>query len=115
MQALCAGLAEEEAAHRQIFLDLQSRWNPLEANPLTWPAFLKRVEKEGFFGKPPGESASEDEMAAYAIRQEAKSAEFYQLFEPVFPEAWKRVRLNKLVREERAHEARLRAAYPHLK
>lgn len=115
VQELCARLAGEEAAHRQLFLDLLGHWNPLEVNPLTWPAFLERVKKEGFFADPPAENASEDEMAAYAIRQELKSVEFYQLFEAGFPLAWKRQRLHRLVQEERGHEAKLRAAYPRLK
>ncbi|MBI4351851.1 MAG: ferritin family protein [Elusimicrobia bacterium] len=111
---LCGSLAEEETQHRQLFSELLNHWNPLGVNPLTWPAFIERVRKEGFFGNPPAETASEEEMAAYAIRQEIKSAEFYQMFETSFPEAWKRVRLHRLVLEERSHEARLRAAYPQL-
>lgn len=112
---LCASLAEEETRHRQLFAEMLNHWNPLGVNPFTWPAFIERVKKEGFFGNPPGENASEEEMAVYAIKQEIKSAEFYQLFETAFPEAWKRVRLNRLVLEERAHEDRLRAAYPQIK
>ncbi len=111
---LCAGLAEDETRHRQLFAELLNHWNPLGVNPLTWPAFVERVKEEGFFGTPPGENASEEEMAAYAIGQEIKSAEFYQLFESAFPEAWKRVRIHRLVLEERSHEAQLRAAYPML-
>lgn len=114
LKELCAGLAEEEALHRQLFQDKLNRWRPLGYNRLTWPVFLEKVKQEGFFENPPAETASEEEMAAYAIRQEIKTAEFYQLFEPAFPEAWKRERLQNLVSEERAHEARLRAAYPHL-
>ena len=109
---LCAGLAEEESLHRQLFLNKLGRWSPLGVNPLTWPAFLEKVKREGFYENAPGEDASEDQMAAYAIRQEIKSAEFYQLFEQAFPEAWKRERLHNLVLEERSHESRLRAAYP---
>lgn len=111
---LCENLAEEETQHRQLFAELLNHWNPLGVNPLTWPAFIEKVKKEGFFGNPPSESAAEVEMAAYAIKQEIKSAEFYQMFEAAFPEAWKRVRLHRLVLEERSHEARLRAAYPQL-
>ncbi len=112
---LCSLLAEEEARHWLLLLNKLSRWHKLEVNRLTWPAFLERVKQEGFFEDAPDESAPEDQLAAYAIRQEIKSAEFYQLFEAAFPEAWKRVRLHDLVLEERSHEARLRAAYPHLK
>ena len=111
---LCSTLAEEEVSHRKLFDGLLNHWNPLGVNPLTWPYFIERVKKEGFFGNPPAENASEEEMVVYAIIQEMKSAEFYQLFETAFPEAWKRVRLHRLVLEERSHEARLRVAYPHL-
>lgn len=112
---LCESLAEEETHHRQLFSELLNHWNPLGVNPLTWPTFIETVKKEGFFGNPPSENASEEEMAAYAIKQEIKSAQFYQMFETAFPEAWKRVRLHRLVLEERSHEARLRAAYPQFK
>ena len=111
---LCASLAGDEARHKQIFEDMLGRWNPLNVNPLTWPAFLERVRQEGFFASPPGENATEDQLAAYAIRQEIKSAEFYRMFEPAFPIDWKRERLHRLVTEEEGHEAKLRAAYPHL-
>ena len=112
---LCASLAGDEARHKQMFEDMLGRWNPLNVNPLTWPAFLERVRQEGFFASPPGENATEDQLAAYAIRQEIKSAEFYQLFEAAFPLDWKRERLHRLVVEEQGHAAKLRAAYPHLK
>lgn len=111
---LCASLAADEALHKQLFLDMLGHWNPLNPNPLTWPAFLERAKLEGFFGNAPGENATEDQLAAYAIRQELKSAEFYQLFEAAFPLEWKRERLHRLVVEEQGHAARLRAAYPHL-
>ncbi|MDD5208761.1 MAG: ferritin family protein [Elusimicrobiales bacterium] len=114
-KTLCSKLAEEESAHRQLFLDMLGHWNPLNVNPLTWPAFLEKVRKEGFYGDYLDENASEEQMAVYAMRQEVIAANFYQLFEEAFPEAWKRARLHKLVTEERAHEAKLRAAYPHIK
>lgn len=111
---LCIRLAGEETLHRQLFLDRLNRWNPLEANRRTWPTFLEKVRQEGFFEDAPGENASEEQMAAYAIRQEVKAAEFYQMFEQAFPEAWKLMRLHNLVLEERSHEDKLRTAYPRL-
>lgn len=112
---LCLWLAGEEAKHRhfaQVHLD---KWRQLGRHLTEWPAFLEKVKQEGLFAQPPADSASEDEMAAYAIRQERKSAEFYRGFESSFPEAWKRERLDRLVQEELTHEAKLRAAYPKVK
>lgn len=114
-KVICASLAADEALHKQLFESMLGHWNPLNPNPLTWPAFLERVKLEGFFGNAPGENATEDQLAAYAIRQEIKSAEFYQLFEDAFPLDWKRERLHRLVVEEQGHAAKLLAAYPHLK
>ena len=70
------------------------------------------IEKAGIFADPPGDGASEEEMAEYAIRQEIKSAEFYSLFERSFPHAWKNAKMRVLVIEELEHEIKLRAAYP---
>lgn len=109
---LCEWLAEQEELHRQFAQDHLNKWRVLGTHLTEWPAFLAKVRQEGFFTDPPPDSASEKELAAYAIRQEHKSAEFYQLFEQSFPEAWKRSRLDRLVQEERSHEAKLRAAYP---
>lgn len=111
---LCAWLAEEEEKHRQFVQDHLDRWRVLGPHLTEWPAFLEKVRQEGFYADPPGDNASEEELAAFAIRQEIKTAEFYRLFESAFPEEWKRSRLERLVGEERSHEAKLRAAYPGL-
>jgi rubrerythrin len=111
---LCAWLAGEEELHRQFAQDHLNKWRPLGAHLTEWPLLLDKVKQEGFFTDPPGGLSSESELAAFAIKQERKSAEFYRLFEESFPEAWKRDRLDRLVQEERAHEAKLRAAYPEI-
>ena len=112
---LCAWLAEEEEKHRVFVQGHLDRWRPLGRHLTEWPAFLEKVKREGFFADPPPASATEEELASYAIQQEARSAVFYRNFESAFPEAWKRERLDRLVREELAHEAKLRAAYPKIK
>ena len=112
VKELCLELAGEEVKHRDRLQAQLDGWRPLAVHAAHWPAFLEKVKQEGFFGNPPGEGASEKEMAAYAIGQEMKTAEFYQLFETAFPDAWKRVEIHDLVVQERVHEARLRAAYP---
>lgn len=112
---LCAWLAGEEEKHRHFVQDHLNKWRLLPPHRTEWPAFLEKVKQEGFFAGPPPDSASEEELASYAIGQEAKSAEFYRNFEAAFPEAWKRERLHRLVKEELSHEARLRAAYPKIK
>lgn len=112
VKELCLELAGEEVKHRDLIQSQLDRWRQLGVHAVQWPLFLEKVKKEGFFGDPPSAGADEKEMAAYAIRQEIKSAEFYALFEKAFPDAWKRVEISRLVTEERGHEARLRAAYP---
>lgn len=115
IKKLCAWLAGQEVLHRQFAQDRLDRWRPLPPHLTEWPAFLSKVDQENFFGNPPGDDASEEQLAAFAIRQEIKSAEFYAKFEGSFPEAWKRERMQRLVEEERRHEKALREAYPQVK
>lgn len=112
---LCLALAVEEQGHRNFFQSRLNQWRPLGVNVATWPAFVARVRQECLFCDPPGDGASEEEMAAYAIAQEARTAAFYAMFEPAFPDAWKRDEIRRMVAEEKSHEARLRAAYPSVK
>ena len=111
---LCFQLAEAETEHRRFFLGRLAVWRRLPPNRLTWPAFMAKIKEEGLFGSPPADGADEDEMAAFAIRQEQKTAEFYRLFETAFPETWKCDSIGDLVKEELSHAARLRALYPKL-
>jgi rubrerythrin len=112
---LCQWLAEQEVSHKQYLQEQLGKWRALPPHLTQWPAFLEQVRQEGFFESPPGADVGEDQLAAYAIREEIKSAEFYALFEKSFPAAWKRMRMRRLMDEERAHEAALREAYPHIK
>lgn len=112
---LCEWLADQEVMHRQFAQEYLDSWRPLNPHLTEWPAFLERVKQEGFFENAPGDNAGEDELAAFAIRQEVKSADFYARFENSFPDVWKRDSMRKLVEEERNHEKLLRENYPHLK
>ena len=109
---LCAWLAEQETQHRRFIQDILDRWRPLPPHLTAWPEFLRKVESEGFFAAPPKPEATVQELAAFAVRQELKSAEFYAALESSFPEAWKQARLRRLAEEESSHLARLREAYP---
>jgi rubrerythrin len=112
---LCEWLAEQEVSHRQFVQDNLNKWRALPPHLTQWPAFLEKVRQDGFFEPPPDAGDSEDQFAAFAIREEIKSAEFYSLFERSFPQAWKRLRMRRLVDEERKHEAALREAFPHIR
>jgi rubrerythrin len=109
---LCLALAAEELRHRDLVNGQLAQWRELAPHAAQWPVFVEKVRAEGFFAEPPGEDAPVKELAAYAIRQEIKSAEFYKLFEDAFPDAWKRAQIHRLVEEELRHEAKLRAAFP---
>lgn len=109
---LCEDLAAEETVHLHMAQTQLGAWRSLPPNNQLWPAFLEKVRQEKLFGGAPGPQASEAEMAAFAIQQEKRTAEFYKLFEQSFPDAWKRAQMHKLMMEELGHEARLRGAYP---
>lgn len=109
---LCLALAAEEVRHGDFVRALLSKWRVLPPHAAQWPAFVEKVRAEGFFSDPPSADSDEKALAAYAIRQEVKSAEFYRLFEDAFPDAWKQAQIHRLVEEELRHEARLRAAFP---
>lgn len=112
---LCYMLAQEETGHAKVLNSSMAAWRPLPPNVKTWPELLEKVKRSGLFENPPGEGASEEELAGFAIRQEIKSAELYSTFEKAFPDAWKAGKLRKLIAEERRHEALLRAEYPAVK
>ncbi|HBA60534.1 MAG TPA: hypothetical protein DCZ92_06905 [Elusimicrobia bacterium] len=113
-RALCSGLAESEAAHKQLFQDYIERWDTLPPNKAEWPVLLEQMKKAGIFEDRPARGAREDELAWWAIRQEIKTADFYLLFEHSFPDSWRKLRMHELVQEEREHERKIRSAYPHL-
>ncbi len=114
VKSLCSRLAEEETAHKALFEAQLGQWQPLPPHKLLFPALMKQARKKGIFIHPPGQEATESEMAAYAIGQEIKTVKFYQAFEKAFPQAWKRAHMHDLVLEEMTHEYVLRTAYPQL-
>jgi len=111
---LCSRLADEEDVHRDIFKRQLDEWRVLPVHHTLWPALLEEVRQKGIFCCPPAADASEEEMTAYAIRQEVATMEFYRSFETAFPQAWKRARLHDLVVEEDRHARELRALHARL-
>lgn len=111
---LCRELAKAETEHRQRFLAALGAWRTLPPNQADWPRLREAARRAGLFDKEPPPEASEQDLARYALRQEVLSIKFYESFRAAFPDAWRREKMEKLVGEERLHEARLRAAYPAL-
>ncbi len=114
VKSLCESLSKEEASHKALFEEQLGQWRQLPAHKLLYPALLQEARKKGIMADPPGPEATEDEMADFAIRQEMKTAEFYQAFEEAFPQAWKRTHMHALVLEEKKHWHDLQSAYPNL-
>jgi len=114
VKALCVRLAEDEAKHKALLEDQLGEWRQLPANKLISSALLEQARQKGIFTHPPGPEAAEKEIAAYALLQEIKTAEFYQAFENAFPQAWKRAHMHLLVLEEKKHEQDLRTVFRHL-
>jgi len=112
---LCSRLASEEDAHKRLFQDTLSRWLPLPADREPLHLLTQELRSKGLFSDPPPPDATEEDMVTYAIEQEKKTADFYLSFEKLFPDAWKKMHIETLVREERAHANKLMASFPQYK
>jgi rubrerythrin len=112
VKELCLKLVEEEKTHKRLFEGLFSRWLPFYIDKESMRLFEDELRRKGIFLDPPPLDTSELEMLKYAIDQENKMAEFYRAFEDVFPEAWRRMIIEQLVREEKEHAKRLMTLLP---
>jgi rubrerythrin len=106
---LCRKLAVDEVRHRQYFEKTLNRWLPIPIRMHSLDLLNKKLKKKGIFSDPPPQDVSEEEMIKYAIEQENKTADFYLSIEDVFPDAWKRMHVERLAEEEKAHAKKLMA------
>jgi rubrerythrin len=109
---LCLNIAKDELAHKEFIKGMLDDWLPLDMDSAIFIELNKFIDKFDIYKDPPGENASEQEMARYAISQEYRNAEFYLSFERMFPELWKKMNLERLVIEERVHAESLLEIYP---
>lgn len=115
VRKFCERLAAEEYAHGELFRRQLGGWRRLPSNKLLLRTLLEQAVRQGIFSRAPGPDASEEEMIAYAVEQEKKTAEFYRAFEKAFPETWKRAHMRELVEEEERHARDLLTSYPAFK
>jgi len=106
---LCRKLAVDEVRHRQYFEKTLNRWLPIPSDMHSIDLLKQKLKKKGIFLDPLPPDVSEEDMIKYAIEQEKKTAEFYLSFENGFPDAWKRMHVERLVEEERSHAKKLMA------
>ena len=107
VKELCSKLAEGESGHKKKFEDFLLRWLPRPAKRETLDAIINDLRSKGLFVAPPPYDASVKKVLEYAIRQEELSVEFYSTFEQAFPDEWKQMEIDKLVKEEEKHKAEL--------
>lgn len=115
VKKLCNKLAEDEIRHKQLIEEALSHWLSFPIYPETLASLEDDLRKRGIFLTPPPPDSSEEEMAKFAIEQEKGTVNFYLSFEKSFPEAWKRMHIQKMVMEEQSHANDLIAAYPQFK
>lgn len=108
-------LADAEARHRELIEKTLSEWKPIALDAESMKVFDRETSFRGIFANPPPGDSSEEEAAKYAISQEWKMVDFYRFFENDFPDAWRAMKLQELVMEERRHVKAIVAAYPQLK
>jgi rubrerythrin len=106
---LCRKLAVDEVRHRQYFEKTLNRWLPIPADLRSLELLKQKLKKKGIFSDPPPLDVSEEDMIKYAIEQENKTFDFYLSFESVFPDAWKRMHVQRLAEEEKGHAKKLMA------
>jgi rubrerythrin len=109
---LCLNIAKDELAHKEFIKSILDKWLPLEMDSAAFLELNKFIDRFNIYRNPPADTATEHEMIKYAIGEEYKTAEFYLSFESMFPESWKKMNLERLVIEERAHAELLSELYP---
>jgi rubrerythrin len=109
---LCRHLAEEEIKHKKLFLSVLNRWLSRPADKKSLSNLLRDLKTQGLFLNPPSPDVTEKEMVLYAVKQEETTADFYLSLEKAFPEAWKRMKVQNLAAEEKAHAQKLIDAFP---
>ena len=108
-------LADAEVRHRELIEKTLSEWKPIALDAESMRVFDQEARFRGIFAKAPPPGSTEEEAAKYAISQEWKMVDFYRFFENDFPDAWRAMKLQELVMEERRHVKALVAAYPQFK
>jgi rubrerythrin len=108
VKELCVKLARDEAEHRKVLEKALSRWRSIPVDEAAESALKEDMRRRGIFATPPVDT-TEREMLGFAIDLEEKLAEFYASFEGEFPETWKKMRIGRLVADEKAHADALRA------
>jgi rubrerythrin len=112
---LCHKLAQDEVRHKNFIENILYRWLPLPIDKQSLALFRQELKDKGIFLNPPPLDSTEEDMLKYAIEQEKKTIDFYLTFEKVFPQAWKRIYVEKLVMEEKAHVNQLVTSYQNFK
>jgi rubrerythrin len=103
VRSLCRKLAIDEVRHKHFIEKILYRWLPIPIDIHSLALFERELKKKGIFLDSPSPDASVEDLIKYAIEQEKKMADFFLSFENAFPEAWKRMDIEKLVSEERGH------------
>ncbi|MBN1526999.1 MAG: ferritin family protein [Candidatus Omnitrophica bacterium] len=108
-------LADAETRHKEFIEKTLAEWKPIALDAASMRVFDQETRFRGIFASPPPPDSSEEDAAKYAVAQEWKMVDFYRFFENDFPDAWRAMKLQELVEEERRHVKAIVAAYPQLK
>lgn len=106
-------LADDELKHKEKFEHILYQWLPLPIDKMTLDTIKEELKQRGLFEEPPSPQATEEEVIKYAIRQEEKTIDFYRSFEKSYPEAWKRLKIQGLIKEEIDHADKLGVMIAH--
>lgn len=112
---LCAELAETEMKHKKHIEKVLAQWSPLPIDAESMTRAEQALKNSGIYLDLPPMGAAENDIIKYAIEQERKQVEFYRSFESAFPEGWKKMSLELIVQDEKAHLDQLSRTYPDIR
>lgn len=101
-------LANDETTHKRLFEKTLSQWLPRPADNESLDTLIRELRDRGLFSNPLLPDATEEEVVKYAINNEEMTADFYLSFEKTFPDAWRKMHIQELVKTERQHAEKLR-------
>lgn len=107
VKELYLSLSKDEAKHFSFLNNILSGWKPLPATKEDLETMDAGARLRNLFSSPPSPDATVEEVTEYAMNAEKKMVIFYLDFKNEFVYEWKKIKLWKMIEEEKSHVKKL--------